>query len=95
VDDVFPPHNRSPPFPKIDFPKFDGENPYLWRDNCEMFFEMYDVHPSLKTRFVALNFKDLVAAWLQMVQCKGKITDWGQLCELMMGGLIRISTNCS
>jgi hypothetical protein len=60
-----------------------------------MFFEMYDVHPSLKTRFVALNFKDLVAAWLQMVQCKGKITDWGQLCELMMGGLIRISTNCS
>jgi hypothetical protein len=76
----FPPHNRSPPFPKIDFLKFDGENPCLWQDNCEMFFEVYAVHPSLKTRVAALNFNDLVATWLQTVQHKGRITDWGQLC---------------
>ena len=37
---------RSPPFPKLDFPKFDGEFPRLWRDECEMFFEVYAVERS-------------------------------------------------
>jgi hypothetical protein len=85
MDDMFPTLARSPPFPKIDFPKFYGENPHLWHDNCEMFFEVYAVHPSLKTRFAALNFKDAATAWLQTVQRKGRITDWDRLCELVMG----------
>jgi len=29
---------RAPPLPKLEFPKFDGDNPRLWRDRCEMFF---------------------------------------------------------
>lgn len=37
--------SRSPPFPKVEFPKFDGINPRLWCDNCEMFFEVYAVDP--------------------------------------------------
>jgi len=53
---------RSPPSPKLEFPKFDGEFPRAWRDECEMFFEVYAVHPSLKTRFAALNFQGVAKA---------------------------------
>lgn len=83
-EDAFIPPTRSPPFPKIEFPKFDGENPRLWRENCEMFFEVYATHPSLKTRFAALNFKGAAASWLQTVQRKARVTDWDYLCELVM-----------
>jgi len=68
----------------MEFPKFDGTNPRLWRDNCEMFFEVYTVDQSLKTRFAALNFKGAAASWLQTVQRKGRIMDWDLLCEYVM-----------
>lgn len=35
---------RPPPFPKLEFPKFDGSNPRLWQDHCSMYFEVYAVH---------------------------------------------------
>jgi hypothetical protein len=85
VEDEMPVHCRSPPFPKMEFPKFDGESPRLWRDQCEVFFEVYAVHPSLKTRFATLNFKGMAASWLQTVQRQGRITDWDKLCDLVMG----------
>jgi hypothetical protein len=68
----------------MEFPKFDGSNPRLWRDNAEIYFEEYVVDPSLKTRFVALNFWGVAVSWLQTVQRRGRITDWGTLCELVM-----------
>jgi hypothetical protein len=48
------PHHH-PPFPKIEFPKFDGANPRLWRDLCECYFEVYAVHTAMKTRFATLT----------------------------------------
>lgn len=27
----------------MEFPKFDGTNPQLWRDCCEMYYEVYVV----------------------------------------------------
>jgi hypothetical protein len=31
------------PAPKIEFPKFDGENPKLWQQQCETYFEVFPV----------------------------------------------------
>lgn len=45
---------HSSPVPKMEFPKFDGTNPHLWRDHCEMYFDIYAVVPFLKTRFGSL-----------------------------------------
>ena len=50
------------PTPKMDFPKFDGSNPRLWKDKCELFFEVYGVSKSLKPRFAALNFSGSAAS---------------------------------
>lgn len=69
--------------PKMEFPKFDGSNPRLWRNQCVLFFEVYGTPPAMKTRFAILNFKGAAATWLQKVERHGRITDWTQLCELV------------
>jgi len=81
---VLPENLRSPPYPKMEFPKFDGSQPRFWRDCCEVFFEVYAVHPSLKTRFAVLNFQGPAATWLQTVQRHGRILEWEMLCDLVM-----------
>ena len=55
-DSVRDSSSRHTSFLKLEFPKFDGDNPRLWRDRCDMFFEVYSVGENLKTRFAALNF---------------------------------------
>jgi len=56
------PTPRSLHLPKLSFPVFDGDNPRLWRDRCNMYFEVFAVSAGLKTRFAALNFKGPAAA---------------------------------
>ncbi|WVZ96404.1 hypothetical protein U9M48_042044, partial [Paspalum notatum var. saurae] len=75
--------HRSSFLPKMEFPKFDGDNPRLWWDRCEMYFEVYAVADSLKTRFAALNFSGAAATWLQTVEHKGRVHDWDLLCKLV------------
>jgi hypothetical protein len=50
-----------------------------------MFFEAYAVHPSLKTRFVALNFVGIAKTWLHTMERREHISDWSTLCKLVMG----------
>lgn len=69
--------------PKMDFPKFDGENPKLWQQDCETYFELYHVLPSLRTRYASLNFRGTAALWLRNVESKGKLEDWGEMCRLV------------
>jgi len=73
-DDAASSYPRAP-FPKLDFPKFAGENQRLWRDQCEMYFKVYAVHPTLKTRFAALNFIVPASMWLQTMERRGRITN--------------------
>jgi hypothetical protein len=47
---------KSTPLPKLDFPKFDGDNPRLWKYRFEQYFEVYAISDILKPRFAALNF---------------------------------------
>ncbi|KAG2548760.1 hypothetical protein PVAP13_9KG217785 [Panicum virgatum] len=55
---------RTGPLPKFEVPRFDGENPRLWKDRCEMYFEVYGVSDALKPHFAALNFSGAAASWL-------------------------------
>ena len=68
--------SRSGPLPKLEFPRFDGENPRLWKDRCEMYFEVYGVSDALKPRFAALNFSGAAASWLQTLELRGRVQSW-------------------
>jgi hypothetical protein len=50
--------------PKIDSPKFDGENPKLWQSRCEIYFEMYSVEPQIWVRVATMCFVGAAARWL-------------------------------
>jgi hypothetical protein len=70
---------RASPLSKLEFPKFDGENPRLWKDRCELYFEVYSVSDALKPRFAALNFTGPAAAWLQTLELRGHVQSWESL----------------
>jgi len=68
--------SRAGSTPKMDFPKFDGTNPRLWREQCEVYFEIYGVSEFMKPRFATLNFVGSAAIWLQSVQLKNRFQTW-------------------
>jgi hypothetical protein len=70
---------RSDPTPKMDFPKFDDTNPELWKDKCELFFEVYGVSESLKPCFPALSFSGTAESWLQTFERRGRVGSWEEL----------------
>lgn len=81
-DDIHVPSIHAPSS-KMEFPKFNGDNPRLWCDHCVIYFEVYRTHPAMKTQFAILNFEGAVVTWLQTVERQGRITDWDKLCELV------------
>jgi hypothetical protein len=71
---------RPPHLPKLLFASFDGDNPRLWRDRCEMYFEVFSVNSSLKMRFAALNFKGVAATRLHTLERRGRVLYWDLFC---------------
>jgi hypothetical protein len=69
--------------PKMDFPRFEGENPMVWQQDCETYFELYHVSDALRTRYASLNFRGTAALWLRNVQARRKIDDWGEMCRMV------------
>jgi hypothetical protein len=75
-------HVRAPA-PKTVFPKFDGENPKLWQQQCETYFEVFRVQPCLRARYATLGFYGNVALWFQGVEAKGRVEHWEDMCRLV------------
>jgi hypothetical protein len=69
----------------MDFPKFDGDNPKLWKTQCENYFEVFHVQPCLRTRFASLNFVQEAALWLQNHEAKvDRVENWDEMCSLVL-----------
>lgn len=50
--------------PPMPCPQFDGDNPQMWRENCEAYFDTYGVNPSHWVRITTLNFIGNAPFWL-------------------------------
>jgi len=68
--------SRSGSTPKMDFPKFDGINPRLRKEQCEVYFDIYGVSEAMKPRFATLNFIGSAAIWLQRAQLRARFQSW-------------------
>jgi hypothetical protein len=79
-DRNFIPHKH---LPKLDFPKFQGDNPKIWKKKCETYFEVFSVPAHLQTRYATLNFTDKAALWLETIEAKGRIELWIDLCNIV------------
>ena len=71
-------HNRYYKLPKLDFPKFDGSHPRVWK-KCEKYFSMYHVPSHLWASFATLHFKGNAELWLQTYEAQHDIESWVEL----------------
>jgi hypothetical protein len=69
--------------PKLDFPKFNCDNPKIWAKKCEVYFDVFFVLESLCTRYATLNFTNRAALWLETVEVSDRIEDWETPCPLV------------
>jgi hypothetical protein len=75
--------SSSGQWPKIPFPRFDGENPKLWQSRCETYFDMCAVDRSNWVRIASMYFDKAAARWLQSVEDRAKFMDWSLFCKLV------------
>jgi hypothetical protein len=66
--------------PKIDFPRFEGERPLVWREKAEKYFRMYNVPVEVWVSFATINFKGNAELWLQSYEAQHSIGSWAELC---------------
>jgi hypothetical protein len=71
---------RTYKLPKIDFPKFDGDHPQVWREKCEKYFTMYSVPTHVWVPFASINFRGTAELWLQAYEAQHTIGSWAELC---------------
>lgn len=78
-------HAKEFRMPKVDFPKFDGEHPKIWKEKCEKYFAMYNVPPRIWAQFATLHFIGTAALWLQTFEAQHTIDCWAELCVAVDG----------
>lgn len=62
--------------PKMAFPKFEGDNPRIWKDKCLAYFKLFDLPPNLWATMASLNMDGIAAKWLQVYKQKQVVADW-------------------
>jgi hypothetical protein len=72
----------NPP-PHSEFPRFDGENPKLWKKACEKYFRIYSVSSEFWVEHATLHFTGNAALWFQSAEDKMGVVNWVQLCDII------------
>lgn len=69
--------------PPMICPQFSGDNPQMWKSNCEQYFDVYGIHPNNWVKIATLNFVGNAAFWLQSIRSQLIGITWSGLCELV------------
>jgi hypothetical protein len=67
--------------PKMNFSKFEGENPKLWKSRCESYFDMYNVDEYIWVKVASMHFEGPAARWLQSIDHRISKATWSELCS--------------
>jgi hypothetical protein len=59
---------------KMSFPRFNGEQPKIWKDKCLDYFLLFNVHPSLWLVSCTLHMDGNAALWLKAYRLRHEIT---------------------
>jgi hypothetical protein len=68
----------------MSFPRFDGENPRIWKDKCLDYFKLFNVNPSLWLVSATLHMDGDAALWLKAYRLRHEITTWPTLMVAVM-----------
>lgn len=73
----------SPAMPKMQFTKFDGQNPKIWKDNCESYFELYQLPEGMWITAAHLHFEGNVAKWYQAYKQNHTFKNWNHFFSVV------------
>lgn len=66
--------------PKMYFPKFDGNHPKIWLDNCANYFAIYAVPASVWLSSATMHLEGNTAKWWQAYKHKNSKISWLSFC---------------
>lgn len=52
--------------PKMSFPRFEGDNPRIWKDKCLDYFHLFELPSSLWATMASLSMDGKASKWLQV-----------------------------
>lgn len=67
----------------MSFPRFDGEQPRIWKDKCLDYFRLFNVHPSLWLVSATLHMDGNAALWLKAYRLRHDINSWPALMTVV------------
>lgn len=66
---------------KLDFPKFNGNEPLYWLFRAEQFFAYYATPDDQRLIIASVNMEGSIIAWFQMLQKQQLIPTWAALAQ--------------
>jgi len=83
-----PKHDKKNPLssqamPKMQFPKFDGQNTKIWKDNCLSYFELYQLPEGMWITAAHLHFEGNAAKWYQAYKQNHTFKNWDHFCSVV------------
>jgi hypothetical protein len=85
-------HHAKPP--KHNFPKFSGENPRLWIDLCDTYFEMYQVQAYQWVCIAVLYMEGHAALWWQAYKRRHSGLTWMDFTAAVISELVPRNLMC-
>uniref|UniRef100_A0ACD6AAU5 Uncharacterized protein n=1 Tax=Avena sativa TaxID=4498 RepID=A0ACD6AAU5_AVESA len=76
--------NKKGWMPKMDFPKFHGEDVRIWVDTCNTFFQLYSIAEGFKVSAATMYMRDSAAHWYQAYKQTSPWHDWPMFCEAVL-----------
>jgi hypothetical protein len=64
---------------KMSFPRFDGDQPRIWKEKCLDYFRLFNVNPALWLVSATLHMEGNAALWLKAYRLRHEINTWPQL----------------
>jgi hypothetical protein len=62
--------------PKMFFPKFSGDHPRIWHDQCLDYFALYNISSAMWLTAATLHLEGNAAHWYQAYKKRHNVPDW-------------------
>ena len=65
----------------MNFPRFNGKNPRIWKDKCQDYFGLMNIPESMWATAASLHMDDNAEKWLQVYKLKHCLGTWKELMK--------------
>ncbi|XP_020092846.1 uncharacterized protein LOC109713256 [Ananas comosus] len=74
-------HHQHLPYPRLDFPSFEGEDPRSWIENCEQYFELYQIPQHQWLSVATMHLIGKAKTWKQGYFVNKQMVSWDEFTE--------------